>query len=149
MNDDGVRYATPALDAAAQLERVEGEAMAQAWWRGVELRCEEVASELAERKQRRDLDRAPDGVNVERWRRAARLPVLMAALPGFADLWRQEVPAEALERAGGLLWITCRCGTRLELPVGRPVVCPTDDGRWFLRTERAVLVKVWPREAAA
>jgi hypothetical protein len=99
------------------------------------------------------IDRAhqtPEIVAGANWRRAARTPVLVRAIPGFADLWTQKVPEDSIERASGLLWVRSPCGERVQLAVGEVTFCPDDCGRWLLRLEDGtVRVKRWPREVAA
>jgi hypothetical protein len=143
---DQVRFASAALEAGREIEQAEGAAMRERWWRAVVVpRIEATGRELRARR-----DRPPAAVDVERWRRVARLPVLVRAVPGFGDLWALEAPVEAVERLGDVVWVTPSCGQRVLLPVEVVVVCPDDCGRWMLLLRNgSVRVKAWPREAGA
>lgn len=121
------------------LDAVEAQEAAAWWRRVVEPAIARSRAELQELARARP--RGDHPVDTGRWRRAARLPVLAAALPGFADLWQQKVPDDALERTGEVWWITCRCGVRHLVEVGVVVMCGCE--RWFLRTAQDVRVKVW------
>lgn len=94
------------------------------------------------------------GIDDRRWQKAARLPVLVRALPGFAALWETEVPATHLERLGEFVTVACPCGASQRLEPLVVVYCdPTEavDGcsRWYLRLEDgSVRVKRWIREGA-
>lgn len=120
---------------------------AQSWWaREVAPKIEQARKDLRERARAREAGQAP--VELHRWRHVARPAALVWALPGFADLWRQEVPDAAVERTGETTWVTCRCGKRLLLPAETVVFCPCER-RWFLAlADGGVRVKVWPEPGA-
>ncbi len=112
---------------------------------GFYARLERLRSDmLAAGEQQAVLSSAPSN-----WRRPTRLVALAAAVPGFAALWRQTVPDEALERVGNRVTVSCRCGARVVVAVGAVAFCTEECGRWFLGTEEDVRVKVWPRQVAA
>lgn len=122
-------------------------ALAAAWWRReVEPRIVAAREEMRARRRRRE-DEAPR--EHWRWRRVAETPTLVRAIPGFGDLWVEQVPERALERIKDAVSVGCPCGARVELPMALVTFCSGDCGRWFLRTARDVHVKRWPREEAA
>jgi hypothetical protein len=81
--------------------------------------------------------------------KACRVTALVRGLPGFASLWEAKVPAEYVERDRRTVHVNSPCGERVEVPEEQVVYCPDDCGRWYLRIEREVRVKRWPREQAA
>lgn len=80
--------------------------------------------------------------------------LLLRSLPGFAALWEQQVPVEYLADACMLdgrvevLVIACPCGSAPLLELGQLVACPGECGRWMLRVEDGVRVRLFPAEPA-
>lgn len=122
------------------------------------VKLQQRVSALEDERRRRP----EHAVDTMAWRRAARPQALVWAVPGFADLWRQEVPYAAVQRLGDGMErarVTCRCGELVELERAVVAVCspvPVEGGedgeleskcgRWFLLLESgSVRVKVWPR----
>lgn len=144
------------MDGAAAVEQAEAAAMHARWWARVEAdvadhcaRVRAASQERIERGQERDASRGLADGTVFRHRRPFSVPRLVGALPGFAELWKVKVPAEAVERSSEGWTVACRCGASVAVVLGDVVFCPGDCGRWFLRTEVDVRVKVWPQEQAA
>jgi hypothetical protein len=68
---------------------------------------------------------------------------LLRSIPGFADLWRREVPVEYLEAVSdraGEQWhlVSCPCNERPLVQVGGLAECGCS--RWFFATEKSVRV---------
>lgn len=77
---------------------------------------------------------------------------LLRGIPGFAGLWRNEVPVRAVREASdraGLKWsvISCSCGEQLALRPGMLGDCSC--GKWFLSTGVRVRVFTPALEQAA
>lgn len=82
-------------------------------------------------------------VDTQHWNKAARLPVLVWGIPGFAALWETRVPETYLDWSGDLVVVRCPCGCSPEVSEGRVVFCAGECGRWFLRVGDGVRVKRW------
>lgn len=80
--------------------------------------------------------------------------LMLRAIPGFAGLWKTEVPDAYVDRVrardGRLCWvIRCMCGDQLGLEDEGLGECPGECGRWFMGTGTCVRVHKAPATAAA
>lgn len=76
---------------------------------------------------------------------------LLRSIPGFAELWRREVPERAVRDTvdrEGRTWrlVTCPCGEHPALVAGAIADCSC--GRWFFSTGRTIRVKRFEEAAA-
>ncbi len=84
------------------------------------------------------------GLAVPRNPLAGGLGLVLLLRWGLAREFEREVPASHLQALGGVVAVSCPCGTVGVLVVGELVPCAGACDRWWLRTPAGVRVARWP-----
>lgn len=100
----------------------------------------ERQNDLLERRQRdRDDEawraRGPAPTGRHREPRKVGTAMFAATIPGFAELFDREVPAEFVERIGNVATVACPCGKKPVVEANELAECGC--GRWFVNTRTA------------
>lgn len=75
-------------------------------------------------------------VDTKRWQKVARLPVLVWAFAGFAELWDTLVPESFVDATTLVPVVACPCGAKVRLEEQVTFCeCEPETRRWYLLLE--------------